>query len=1133
MGKITIPSLVAVVVLLTMLFGSLSFAVQEPDKTKRKQSDRLFKPTGTPRWQILNINNLWTWAESNGESNHSPKGDNGTYFPRGTRWVIYKDGIKWGGKCHLDAEHTQPAPYGQTIRVGGCDYLNGTRAGRVIGFGANAERVDPGDPDVRIYRIRRDYASMSEAELKQDAAESFEMPLSQVPDADMQAIYDQYERDWNEWPVDQGAPFIDRNGNGVYDPPPPFRETFTVDSLIAGGYDEPGIAGGDLNSPADQVLWNVYNDLDRSKTLALDGSEPMGLELQRTVWGYKRTGPLGQIYFTRTKIINKGGVDIDDAGTKGSFWIDSMYVGQWSDPDVGAFFDDLVGCDTLLNMGFAYNARAIDKEYAKYDLPPPSVGYDLLQGPIVPSQGDQAVFDSKIKKDFRNLPMTSFSSSTAGGMDPRNYNWSLRWYNTLRGYAPIDGPPEFYPFPPGMKPNKFPLSGDPVTGTGFIDGLGEAYSLPPGDRRFVSSSGPFTLAPGDTQEVVIAVVCGLGADRLSSISMMKFNDRFAQAAYDGFFQIPSPPTGPKVNVTELDGRVILEWGSDPVRVANTETMVHEAGGYVFEGYNVYQFPRRSSSLSNAKRIATYDLPTDPAVIMDEYLELSSNQILKRPVQFGSNSGIKRYFEFDRDYVLDIDKIYNGQEYFLAVTAYSRPTVPGYLPAALESPPTILTVVPKVPFGVVYHSYYGDTLSVMHTAGSSDGAVFPIIIDPTLSTGDTCEVGFEETDGTTTWKLTNTTDNQVLLSGQRNQSGDDEYPIADGLFIKVIGPPLEGKSWSTDPPANRWFTGAGSGELLYGGVYLHPTFSGGSATDPADFKIVEIRFVTKTGYTDLNRNREYDIGEPYTLPEVATQKAFMYTTWDDESYTGFFDVPFTAWDVQDPANPRQLNAIVLDRDDNHQWDLHSQVDDAVLPNGGDQRYNYIWIAGTDYDETDALHAAPSHGGTGWPGDDATQPGLWVLWLGPCGTKEPYGEDVTLTLVPNFVNIVNDVFTFTVPEPTTGAEQERFSADRVGVFPNPYYAFNPAETHRLARFVTFNNLPPKATIRIFNLAGQLVMKLRKDDPSQFLRWDLLNHDALPVASGMYIAHVAVELPSGGKATKVLKLAIIQEQEMLDVY
>jgi hypothetical protein len=109
----------------------------------------------------------------------------------------------------------------------------------------------------------------------------------------------------------------------------------------------------------------------------------------------------------------------------------------------------------------------------------------------------------------------------------------------------------------------------------------------------------------------------------------------------------------------------------------------------------------------------------------------------------------------------------------------------------------------------------------------------------------------------------------------------------------------------------------------------------------------------------------------------------------------------------------------------------------------------------------------------------------------------------------------------------AETARMDVERIQVFPNPYYAMNPAELNRLDRFVTFNNLPDRAVIRIFNLAGQLVRKLDKDESSTLMRWDLRNRMGDFAASGMYIAHVEVDLPTGGKAAKILKLAVIQEE------
>jgi hypothetical protein len=119
---------------------------------------------------------------------------------------------------------------------------------------------------------------------------------------------------------------------------------------------------------------------------------------------------------------------------------------------------------------------------------------------------------------------------------------------------------------------------------------------------------------------------------------------------------------------------------------------------------------------------------------------------------------------------------------------------------------------------------------------------------------------------------------------------------------------------------------------------------------------------------------------------------------------------------------------------------------------------------------------------------------------------------------------DVFTYTSPAPDTSLLLKKRSAQRVNVFPNPYYAGHAQEKTRARRFVTFNNLPPAAKIRIFNLAGQLVRTLEKNDPAQFLEWDLTNAHNWQVASGMYLCHI--EMPAL-QETKILKLAVVQAQ------
>ena len=127
-------------------------------------------------------------------------------------------------------------------------------------------------------------------------------------------------------------------------------------------------------------------------------------------------------------------------------------------------------------------------------------------------------------------------------------------------------------------------------------------------------------------------------------------------------------------------------------------------------------------------------------------------------------------------------------------------------------------------------------------------------------------------------------------------------------------------------------------------------------------------------------------------------------------------------------------------------------------------------------------------------------------------------------------IGDIKTFTVNAlQTANFEAAKQAVKGINVFPNPYYGVNASEISRDVRFVTFNHLPRKVTIRIFNLAGVLVRKLDKDEETQFLNWDLNNSHNLPVASGIYLAYVDMGL----LGTKTLKVAIIQEQQFLQNY
>ncbi len=468
---------------------------------EHKFSYPFHKATGEPVATLVNINHISFWMQADGMSGYDFTGCAG-FYPMDTTPVIYCDGIVWGGLVHDGRDQLQ--------RIGGSQYRSGLRSGRIItrGFAENDD-----SPDVRIWRIRRDWET---AYLLHDAAKYFRIPVNDVTQDQIKQVRMQYKEDWTDWPWHKGAPFYDINGNGNMD-----------------GDDEPGLAY------ADQVIWYVANDLDARRAAGF-GTSPIGLEMQVTLWGYNRpvfplNEPLQHIIFKRIRLIYKG-----HAGTPDTARIDSMYIAQWSDPDIGNPHDDLIGCDTTLSLGYAYNSHDTDVEFTRYELPSPSMGYSLLQGPVVPSPGDRASFNMGIRGDYKNIPMTSFSWSTPNprGDPPIIHDYPLYIYQYLKGYCPVYNHYFTYcPFPSGMSPTTLPYAGDPVTGEGHIDGQGEAYPLAPGDRRFYCGSGPFSMALGDTQEVIIAYVGGMGADRLSSISVMKYHAHWARSRKEHIFNI--------------------------------------------------------------------------------------------------------------------------------------------------------------------------------------------------------------------------------------------------------------------------------------------------------------------------------------------------------------------------------------------------------------------------------------------------------------------------------------------------------------------------------------------------------------------------------------------------------------------
>ena len=89
----------------------------------------------------------------------------------------------------------------------------------------------------------------------------------------------------------------------------------------------------------------------------------------------------------------------------------------------------------------------------------------------------------------------------------------------------------------------------------------------------------------------------------------------------------------------------------------------------------------------------------------------------------------------------------------------------------------------------------------------------------------------------------------------------------------------------------------------------------------------------------------------------------------------------------------------------------------------------------------------------------------------------------------------------------------------------------EPSRQGKYVTFNHLPAdkKVQFRIFNIGGVMVASFFKNTVSQYQTWNMMNANGYPIASGVYIVHIKVD----GVGEKIMKLAIVTEEEFIDTY
>lgn len=308
-------------------------------------------------------------------------------------------------------------------------------------------------------------------------------------------------RDYAEWPSDLGAPVDEKRAPRLF---------------------------------GNQTVWMVYNGADSTangdafrEPFSRIPVEVHQLAFARAASANSQTDLLSNVIFLEWTLINKG-----------DRLIDSTYVSLWSDLDFSNPSNNVPGVDTTLQLGYLWEGLV---KGGDGNPPARAVGYVWLYGPHIPSPGDTAVYRGKKISNHRNLPITSFwgiidDSGNEWAFTTPAYSMTAAW-NLARGLDKRGNP---IMDSTANRTTRFPYSGDPVTGAGWY------YNWPyrGGGSGFNLFSGPFILAPNDTQWVMAALVPAIGQDRFDAI--VKLRDRAAalrSMPYDSLIQFAAPDSG--------------------------------------------------------------------------------------------------------------------------------------------------------------------------------------------------------------------------------------------------------------------------------------------------------------------------------------------------------------------------------------------------------------------------------------------------------------------------------------------------------------------------------------------------------------------------------------------------------------
>jgi hypothetical protein len=513
------------------------------------------------------------------------------------------------------------------------------------------------------------------------------------------------------------SPFLDYNENGIYDPAagdyPWYDFLQQIDCSQRRREDIVPLYG-------DQTYYWIFND--KGNVHSESQGEPIGMEIRAQAFVFSTNDEVNNMTFYNYVLINQGTQTLTET-----------YFAQWVDSDLGGHVDDYVGCDVRRGLGYSYNGDQFDEATSYsigYGLHPPAMGVDFFEGPYQDADGiDNPLTDVFADAvDSLGIPYDGIGIGYGDGVVDNErfgmrkflyYNWnygnngqpttSSHYYNYMRGFwkngqrmayggdginastgAQLDLAADFM----------FPGDTDPYNwGTGGVevdDWSEYGTGNPAGDRLFLQSAGPFTLEPGDYNNITVGMLYAraTGGEPFESVKLLRLADDKAQSLFDNCFEIVSGPDAPDVAVQELENELILFLTNEnaisnnfhenyaaidpsiPKELEDGNLLSDLDRSYVFEGYQIYQLvdgavsPSDLANSAKARLIFQCDLSNEVDVIInytfDELMGISVPGLKAN----GDNEGIAHSFRVATDVFAQGDnKLVNHRTYYFMALAY--------------------------------------------------------------------------------------------------------------------------------------------------------------------------------------------------------------------------------------------------------------------------------------------------------------------------------------------------------------------------------------------------------------------------------------------------------------------------------